>query len=766
MKKVLFSLLMLMMASAAWAFDVTFDATVDFVPDGSTAAEYTINKECVTMHIEQGATNGSQYRFYKGKKVTFSSDCGPITRIVFTCVGEGGDQYGPAGFTSDPPEYSAMGHLGIWTNAGVYQVVFTASNFQVRATKIVVTIGGEAGMLPPRITPPSGTYYGPIEVSLDCSDEGAAIYYTLDGSEPTTESTLYTAPFTISESAIVKAVAVLDGEMSQVGYANYEIINSNQVLNIWESLLLPDGALVQFVNPVSVIYQYHNYLWLKDETGCVQCYGSVGHNYYMGDIIPGGFGGKLTTYRCVREIIQPNGFQPAVGYTTIEPEVITPREVGPSMVSHLVKLCHVRLTPVNGNTYLLTDDSGIECQVYFGTLGLPDYPIDEYSYYDITGIVSAYVQNGECVYQVLPLPFAEADPLTDPIEITPSQVGPETVGKYVVIRQVLDFPYYTGTICDLEGETCRAYMAFNPILPAVLCWSYDLIGTVEYNDDEWYGSGYCLRVTDVGALHSGLDDIADVKRIRTLYKLADDSDLSEYFDLSGRFVKPLTAVYQYDDYLYVRDMDGEYGLVLGDVDGSFNNGDLILGATAQSSYYYGKKIIVPVEPNSFELNGKTAKISPQIVSVSDLNQDMIYHYVSLKGVDLTLDGANGTIIEDSMELPLFNRFDVSITEYYGNGGGVYPDVNSDNELNIGDINYLIDRILQGKTAPEWVGGDGTYDVTGFVMVQHGKVVIYPTQIMHHGGKYVVIGDVNGDGELNIADVNCIIKIILGYYNDY
>lgn len=748
----------LVFISAAWAFDVTFDASIDYIPDGNTAGEYTIYKDCVTIDIEQGVTNGAHYRFYKDKKVTISSECGPITRIVFYCVGSGNDRYGPGGFTASPGDYTYMDKVGIWSHSGASRVVFTATGGQVRATKIVVTVDdSNLGLMPPTITPPSGTYPAPVNVTMSCSTQDAEIYYTTDGSDPTTASTLYTEPFSINETTTVKAVAVLDGEMSPVSYARYQIEDNKRVLNIWESLLLPDGTKIQFVNPVTVIYQHDNYLWIKDESGCIQCYGSVGQNYLMGDIIPGGFGGKLTTYKCVREVIQLNGFQPAVETTPIEPEVITAAEVGPSMVSHYVELCHVRLTPLNGNTYLLTDDNGLQCQVYFGTLGRPETPFEENSYCNITGIVSAFEQNGECIYQVLPIKVDKIGPI-EPIVITPNQVGPETEGKYVVIRQVRELPY-SGTITDLEGETCDGYMTFNPILPTVLCWCYDLIGTVEYYDDVWYGSGYRLAVTDL-RLHHGHDDIADVKRIKTLYKLKDDSFLSQYFDLTGRFVKPLTAVYQNGNYLYVRDMDHEFGLVLGDVDGSFDNGDLILGAKAKSNNYSGRKVIVPVDASSFNYEGHTNPINPQIVSIADLDQDMVYHYVNLKGVDLTLDGANGTIIEDSMELPLFNRFDVSITEDYGNGGGLYPDVNMDYEVNIADINEIIKRILEGKNTPEWVGGDNTYDVIGFVMVYQGQVEIYPTEILHRGGKYVLIGDVNDDGEVNIADVNHLIKIIL------
>ncbi|MDE6086094.1 MAG: glycoside hydrolase family 92 protein [Muribaculaceae bacterium] len=50
-----------------------------------------------------------------------------------------------------------------------------------------------------------------IEVSMGCATPGAVIYYTLDGSEPTVNSERYTAPFYISGTCPVKAVATLDG---------------------------------------------------------------------------------------------------------------------------------------------------------------------------------------------------------------------------------------------------------------------------------------------------------------------------------------------------------------------------------------------------------------------------------------------------------------------------------------------------------------------------------------------------------------------------
>ena len=48
-------------------------------------------------------------------------------------------------------------------------------------------------------------------ITLTTATEGATIYYTVDGSEPTTDSPKYTAPFRLDKDAVVKAVAVKEG---------------------------------------------------------------------------------------------------------------------------------------------------------------------------------------------------------------------------------------------------------------------------------------------------------------------------------------------------------------------------------------------------------------------------------------------------------------------------------------------------------------------------------------------------------------------------
>ncbi len=52
---------------------------------------------------------------------------------------------------------------------------------------------------------------GETTVTISTTNADASIYYTTDSSEPTTASTLYTEPFTLTEACTVKAIATLDG---------------------------------------------------------------------------------------------------------------------------------------------------------------------------------------------------------------------------------------------------------------------------------------------------------------------------------------------------------------------------------------------------------------------------------------------------------------------------------------------------------------------------------------------------------------------------
>lgn len=75
----------------------------------------------------------------------------------------------------------------------------------------------------PVFSPAGGTYSKAQDVTITSATTQAKIYYTTDGSDPTEQSTLYTAPINVSEATTIKAIAVLDGKTCKVQTAVYQI---------------------------------------------------------------------------------------------------------------------------------------------------------------------------------------------------------------------------------------------------------------------------------------------------------------------------------------------------------------------------------------------------------------------------------------------------------------------------------------------------------------------------------------------------------------
>ncbi len=76
----------------------------------------------------------------------------------------------------------------------------------------------------PTFNPPSGTSFtSSLSVSINESTTGSTIYYTTDGSTPTTSSQVYSSPITIVASTTFNAMAVAGGVSSAVGTASYTL---------------------------------------------------------------------------------------------------------------------------------------------------------------------------------------------------------------------------------------------------------------------------------------------------------------------------------------------------------------------------------------------------------------------------------------------------------------------------------------------------------------------------------------------------------------
>ncbi len=117
---------------------------------------------------------------------------------------------------------------------------------------------GGGGSATPAATPTiatSGAQNGAVIVTLADTTAGAAIYFTTDGSTPTTSSQTYEAPFLVSSNLMVKAIAAATGST-----------NSNVASQAF-SPNIPSGTLVwsdEFTNSGTVAAQPDANVWTYD----------------------------------------------------------------------------------------------------------------------------------------------------------------------------------------------------------------------------------------------------------------------------------------------------------------------------------------------------------------------------------------------------------------------------------------------------------------------------------------------------------------------
>lgn len=157
------------------------------------------------------ADNEYQYEMYQGTK-------------YFTTEGAANDTY-PYGANNSFSKTSTPAAKLFNKNAdGTYYLDSSVEDITQNSDGTVsFSFVGISNVATPVFSPKAGRYDDAQTVTISCDTEGATIYYTLDGTNPTQASSLYTQALTISETTNVKAVAIKDGEPSAVATAKYSI---------------------------------------------------------------------------------------------------------------------------------------------------------------------------------------------------------------------------------------------------------------------------------------------------------------------------------------------------------------------------------------------------------------------------------------------------------------------------------------------------------------------------------------------------------------
>lgn len=226
-----------------------------------------------------------------------------------------------------------------------------------------------------------------VEIS---AADGAQIYYTTNGDDPTTESTLYTGAFTISNATVVKAIAVVDGKSSSVA-------TFNAYLNTLSSLeeLIDLGDLTHSLTvqaPMTIVYHNGRYMYVAQDNIFLLLYGVSSDDTYTNGAQLDAVTGSYTLYKdVIPEMTNVTLGNVTEGGTPVDPTAITIAEVnsyGTALMNYFVKLEGVAINLTN--TKLTQDGNEL---TYYNQFGLTLPEATDGKTYNVEGFMSYHNGN-------------------------------------------------------------------------------------------------------------------------------------------------------------------------------------------------------------------------------------------------------------------------------------------------------------------------------------------------------------------------------------
>ena len=155
----------------------------------------------------------------------------------------------------------------------------------------------------PTITGNPNPFLTQSTVTIGSDDQGAAYYYTTDGTTPTEASIRYVAPFTISATTTIKAIAHVSGKInSDVGTATIEKLNVREsITDLNQNATSPLKEYVQLRNAV-VTWITSDSIFIQDPTndknaGLLLLSGTGSTSLHEGDQVTGIVTGSYSPYR-------------------------------------------------------------------------------------------------------------------------------------------------------------------------------------------------------------------------------------------------------------------------------------------------------------------------------------------------------------------------------------------------------------------------------------------------------------------------------------
>ena len=575
-------------------------------------------------------------------------------------------------------------------------------------------------------------------VTIASDESVAAIYYTTNGDEPTTSSTPYTGPFTLTETTTVKAIAAYKTVVSPVATCVFEKIDANVTKTIAELAATQNNypmVKVSFNNAQVVYADGKNFILREDGKALDVMNSSL--NLQQGAYYQGTVRLKVTCENGILKASDVEGKTDATDITFVSQPTTKPNPIVCTVAEaaqhpgDLLKLEGHSVTVWYSSYYVYQEVGNDFAYVYFSNG--KDKGLQNGKQYDLTVWYDEY----------------NSDPWATIVEATPAITH-------------LDAPTISGDEVFMESTNVTITSAVDVDGVAIY---YTLDGTDPTTASQPYNAPFLLTETTtvkaIAVYKSITSDVAslrfekfDANAPRTIADLA--SIKADLASVTVSFAKAQVVYAENNNYILRENIDGKnYALDVLNTQLPFK-----LGATVSGTV----KLKVAFKANSAENNGVLSTADITETSDADLNisQSTSVMPIPLEVPFLEVRNHPGDllVVKDGKWDPSINgiyEYEPSTTGWgYGPEHDVY--VSNYSEYTFGqyqviDVMLWYNDVYTEKTSPraKIIGAKDTYE---YVMTAAGwGTIIIPFDCEKPEGLTIYECTSVNDGKLVVEEVN-------------
>lgn len=575
-------------------------------------------------------------------------------------------------------------------------------------------------------------------VTIASDESVAAIYYTTNGDEPTTSSTHYTGPFTLTETTTVKAIAAYKTVVSPVATCVFEKIDANVTKTIAELAATQNNypmVKVSFNNAQVVYADGKNFILREDGKALDVMNSSL--NLQQGAYYQGTVRLKVTCENGILKASDVEGKTDATDITLVSQPTTKPNPIVCTVAEaaqhpgDLLKLEGHSVTVWYSSYYVYQEVGNDFAYVYFSNG--KDKGLQNGKQYDLTVWYDEY----------------NSDPWATIVEATPAITH-------------LDAPTISGDEVFMESTNVTITSAVDVDGVAIY---YTLDGTDPTTASQPYNAPFLLTETTtvkaIAVYKSITSDVAslrfekfDANAPRTIADLA--SIKADLASVTVSFAKAQVVYAENNNYILRENIDGKnYALDVLNTQLPFK-----LGATVSGTV----KLKVAFKANSAENNGVLSTADITETSDADLNisQSTSVMPIPLEVPFLEVRNHPGDllVVKDGKWDPSINgiyEYEPSTTGWgYGPEHDVY--VSNYSEYTFGqyqviDVMLWYNDVYTEKTSPraKIIGAKDTYE---YVMTAAGwGTIIIPFDCEKPEGLTIYECTSVNDAKLLVEEVN-------------